>query len=354
MEEIFTFLGLGNHPEVDAFLRAEADKRTPVSAPMGRPGSVGREAWEGRLDDSQVSKIEVELSGLMSEFGYVRRVRRLGRFRQGEEERAIRQVPGLDGEDEVVTRLVQHLVKRLRCRPEGPRISPRREQTSPFVIERPLNPSSSTSSLNGCVESPLARWVSMIIGAPAPGQEIDLVRHGQVIEEPETGHHIEACRRSNSRTSDSTQVTPASGHIAFGACVHRGDLPACLGGHHRELAVAGSQVDQTSGREEREQTGEDLDSVEPTLSTCISMWRHRQSRRDPSEDQSYARLPVGGEDLARSPTSGHRFERPCLGRIIAVPRRLKSRPSTCRGRPSEFPCRASVLGSAPAITSRTS
>ncbi len=70
MEEIFTFLGLGNHPQVDAFLRAEADKRTPVSAPMGRPGSVGREAWEGRLDESQVSKIEVELSGLMSEFGY--------------------------------------------------------------------------------------------------------------------------------------------------------------------------------------------------------------------------------------------------------------------------------------------
>ena len=71
MEGIFTFLGLGNHPDVDAFLRAEADIRTPVSAPMGRPGSVGREAWEGRLDGSQVSKIEVDLSGLMSEFGYV-------------------------------------------------------------------------------------------------------------------------------------------------------------------------------------------------------------------------------------------------------------------------------------------
>jgi hypothetical protein len=70
VQGIFTFLGLGNHPEVDAFLRAEADKRTPVSAPMGRPGSVHREAWEGRLDDSQVSKIEVELSGLMSEFEY--------------------------------------------------------------------------------------------------------------------------------------------------------------------------------------------------------------------------------------------------------------------------------------------
>ena len=71
VEGIFTFLGLVNHPDVDAFLRAEADNRTPVSAPMGRPGSVGRDAWEGRLDDSQVSKIEVELSGLMGEFGYV-------------------------------------------------------------------------------------------------------------------------------------------------------------------------------------------------------------------------------------------------------------------------------------------
>lgn len=70
VQGIFTFLGLENHPEVDAFLRAEADKRTPVSAPMGRPGSIHREAWEGRLDESQVSKIEVELSGLLREFGY--------------------------------------------------------------------------------------------------------------------------------------------------------------------------------------------------------------------------------------------------------------------------------------------
>ena len=70
VEGIFTFLGLGNHPEVDAFLRAEADKRTPVSAPTGRPGSVHREAWEGRLDNSQVSMIEAELSGLIGEFGY--------------------------------------------------------------------------------------------------------------------------------------------------------------------------------------------------------------------------------------------------------------------------------------------
>ena len=41
-----------------------------MSAPTGRPGSVDREAWEGRLDDSQVSKIEAELSGLIGEFGY--------------------------------------------------------------------------------------------------------------------------------------------------------------------------------------------------------------------------------------------------------------------------------------------
>jgi hypothetical protein len=71
VEGILTFLGLENHPEVDAFLQAEAGRRRPVSAPMGKPGSIGREAWEGRLDDSRVSKIEVELSDLMSEFGYV-------------------------------------------------------------------------------------------------------------------------------------------------------------------------------------------------------------------------------------------------------------------------------------------
>jgi hypothetical protein len=37
---------------------------------MGTPGSVGQEAWEGRLDESQVSMIETELSDLMSAFGY--------------------------------------------------------------------------------------------------------------------------------------------------------------------------------------------------------------------------------------------------------------------------------------------
>jgi hypothetical protein len=70
MDAVFTFLQLSNHPEVDEFLRAEAKRRTPVSAPMGTPGSVGREAWEGRLDDSQISKIEIELSGLMDDLGY--------------------------------------------------------------------------------------------------------------------------------------------------------------------------------------------------------------------------------------------------------------------------------------------
>jgi hypothetical protein len=69
-ESVFTFLGLGNHPEVDEFLRSEAESRTPISYPMGTPGSVGRDAWEGRLDDSQVSMIETELSDLMSAFGY--------------------------------------------------------------------------------------------------------------------------------------------------------------------------------------------------------------------------------------------------------------------------------------------
>jgi hypothetical protein len=70
MGRIFTFLRLSNHPEVDEFLRAEAESRTPVSAPTGTPGSVGREAWEGRLDDSQVSMIETELADLMGQFGY--------------------------------------------------------------------------------------------------------------------------------------------------------------------------------------------------------------------------------------------------------------------------------------------
>lgn len=67
---IFHFLGLEIHVDVDDFLRAEAERRTPISAPMGTPGSVGREAWEGRLDDSQVSMVEGELSDLMREFGY--------------------------------------------------------------------------------------------------------------------------------------------------------------------------------------------------------------------------------------------------------------------------------------------
>ena len=67
---IFSFLGMRDNPEVDAFLKAEADNRVPVSAPMSRPGSVGRDAWESRLDDSQVSKIEFELSDLIGEFGY--------------------------------------------------------------------------------------------------------------------------------------------------------------------------------------------------------------------------------------------------------------------------------------------
>jgi hypothetical protein len=69
--EIFSFLRLKNHADVDDFLLSEAKKRTPVSAPMGRPGTVGREAWVGRLDESQVSKIEIDLSDLMSKYGYL-------------------------------------------------------------------------------------------------------------------------------------------------------------------------------------------------------------------------------------------------------------------------------------------
>ena len=101
--------------------------------------------------------------------------------------------------------------------------------------------------------------------ATAPGQEIDLVRHCEVIEETETGHHIEACHVELAYV----RLDPGnarSGHIAVGARVDSGDLPACLGGRHRELAVAGSQIDKTSGREELEQTGEDLDSV--TAANC--------------------------------------------------------------------------------------
>lgn len=69
-EEIFGFLGLSMSPQVDEFLQAESDRRTPVSAPISRPGSTGREAWEGRLDDAQVSKIEAELADLIDELGY--------------------------------------------------------------------------------------------------------------------------------------------------------------------------------------------------------------------------------------------------------------------------------------------
>jgi hypothetical protein len=37
---------------------------------MSKPGSTGREAWDGRLDDTQVSKIETELAALINELGY--------------------------------------------------------------------------------------------------------------------------------------------------------------------------------------------------------------------------------------------------------------------------------------------
>jgi hypothetical protein len=69
-QEIYAFLGLSMSPQVDEFLKAEADLRTPVSAPMSKPGSTGRTAWEGRLDESQVSKIEAELAELIDELGY--------------------------------------------------------------------------------------------------------------------------------------------------------------------------------------------------------------------------------------------------------------------------------------------
>jgi hypothetical protein len=69
-EAIFSFLGLSMSPQVDEFLQTESGRRTPVSAPMSKPGSTGREAWDGRLDDIQVKKIEADLEDLINELGY--------------------------------------------------------------------------------------------------------------------------------------------------------------------------------------------------------------------------------------------------------------------------------------------
>jgi hypothetical protein len=69
-EAIFTFLGLPMSPAVGDFLQAESDRRTPMSAPMGRPGSIGREAWADRLQDDQVRAVEESLADLMSVLGY--------------------------------------------------------------------------------------------------------------------------------------------------------------------------------------------------------------------------------------------------------------------------------------------
>jgi hypothetical protein len=69
-DALLAFLGLSMSPQVDEFLKAEADLRTPVSAPISQPGSTGRTAWEDRLDDTQVLKIEAELADLIDELGY--------------------------------------------------------------------------------------------------------------------------------------------------------------------------------------------------------------------------------------------------------------------------------------------
>jgi hypothetical protein len=69
-EVIFSFLGLRMDREVEEFLQAESHRRTPVSAPMGTPGSIGRKAWSDRLLLDQVRAVEESLKDLMSALGY--------------------------------------------------------------------------------------------------------------------------------------------------------------------------------------------------------------------------------------------------------------------------------------------
>ena len=70
VEGVFSFLALPASEHVDEFLFGEENGRTGVSFPTGKPGVVGRLAWEGRLEEAQVGRIEERLGEMMAEFGY--------------------------------------------------------------------------------------------------------------------------------------------------------------------------------------------------------------------------------------------------------------------------------------------
>ena len=70
VEAVFSFLGLPASKSVDEFLLGEENERIGISFPTGKPGVVGRLAWEGRLEEAQVGRIEERLGSMMTEFGY--------------------------------------------------------------------------------------------------------------------------------------------------------------------------------------------------------------------------------------------------------------------------------------------
>ena len=73
VESVFSFLGLPASEPVDEFLRGEENERTGISFPTGKPGAVGPLAWQDRLEEAQVGRIEERLGDLMGEFGYTDR-----------------------------------------------------------------------------------------------------------------------------------------------------------------------------------------------------------------------------------------------------------------------------------------
>jgi hypothetical protein len=74
VHSIFDFLDLPSSPDVNDYLSIQMQGRVPLSYPTGQPGSIGRAAWEGRLDRAKVGRIEYELSDLMGDLDYEKEV----------------------------------------------------------------------------------------------------------------------------------------------------------------------------------------------------------------------------------------------------------------------------------------
>ena len=70
VNDALAFLALDPAREVDIYLGSQESKRDRLSFPMGEPGAVGSEAWQGRLDEFQVATIEDRLGDQMSDLGY--------------------------------------------------------------------------------------------------------------------------------------------------------------------------------------------------------------------------------------------------------------------------------------------